>query len=83
VPGDAASLITTLRDALDMKESAWAQLSQTAYCRYETDYTESRNYAQLIEVYERVIATAHEAQMRGVLRRPSIEQEKAREASGD
>jgi glycosyltransferase involved in cell wall biosynthesis len=82
-PADAASLIVTLREALDLKESTWAQLSRSAYCRYETDYTENRNYAELMGVYERVIARAHKADLRGVLQGSSMQQGKAPEVSGD
>jgi hypothetical protein len=48
-----------------------------------TDYTENRNYAQLIGMYERPIATAHKADLQGVLPRPSTLKGKAPEASGD
>jgi glycosyltransferase involved in cell wall biosynthesis len=81
-PGDAVSLIAILREALDLKESAWVHLSQSAYCRYASDYTENRNYAQLMGIYERAIAIAHKADLRGA-RRPTSMQEKAPEALGD
>jgi glycosyltransferase involved in cell wall biosynthesis len=82
-PGYTGSLIATLREALDLEESTWIRLSQSAHYRYATDYTEDSNYAHLMEIYERVIALAQKAGLRGVLQRPSMQQDNAPEISGD
>lgn len=82
-PGDADSLIAKLTEALELKDSKWLQLSQSAFSRYATDYTENRNYAQLMGIYEKAIAIAHKKHRQRALYGRLVQQKNAPEALGD
>jgi len=49
--GDAASLSTALRAALDADEGAWRRWSENARNKHLTEYAAQSNYAQLMFIY--------------------------------
>ena len=53
--GDAVALAQVLRTALSSSEHEWPRWSINARKKYITDYTELRNYQQLISIYQKAI----------------------------
>ncbi len=68
--GDAASLSTTLRAAMDADEGAWRQWSENARHKHLSEYTARRNYAQLMFIYQAAADSLQRA--RGRARHPAI-----------
>src|SRR5258708_34223358 len=68
--GDAASLSTTLRAAMDADEDAWRQWSENARHKHLSEYTARSNYAQLMFVYQEAAESLQRA--RGRARHPEI-----------
>jgi glycosyltransferase involved in cell wall biosynthesis len=54
-PGDRDSLTVTLKQASNMTEAAWLQLSNNARGKYSREYTEQTNYSQLMYIYQQAI----------------------------
>lgn len=82
--GDAASLENALHVALAAPESVWTQWSANARNKFLREYTEQENYAQLMSIYEKAIASFKEERTAAARHKPSkVVSRVAGEARGD
>jgi glycosyltransferase involved in cell wall biosynthesis len=70
-PSSSDSLTEVLRKACQVATGEWTKYSETARATYKREYTEQRNYRQLIGVYEQAIQKFGAARFRADHRGPS------------